>query len=292
MKRYILLLILVVIFLTQPFYASDIPKPTSWVNDFAGVVSREYYDKIAKLVEELEQKTSAEIIVVSVNSIAPYDEKSYARIVFDSWKPGKKGKDNGVLILLAVKERRWRIETGYGVEGILPDGLCGQLGRSYMVPYFKNGEYGKGLYYGVAAVSSIIAKDANLTLGSLDGLNIESVSASSNKSDGAGINIAMFLFVLALALPFLPGLVFAIFFCIIAAFVFSQVGVAALFFIIYTIVSVSRFFFWHNLPVSKRKDGFLTYGGGFGGGGFGGGGFGGGGFGGGGGGGGGAGGGF
>jgi len=144
--------------------AENVPQPVGWVNDFANAVSQEYRDKLSGLIGELEEKTGTEIAVVTVTSIAPYDERSYARMLFDSWKPGKKGKDNGVLILLAVKERRWRIETGYGVEGILPDGLCGEIGRNYMVPYFKSGNYGEGLYRGVAAVAGIIAKDAGVTL--------------------------------------------------------------------------------------------------------------------------------
>jgi len=126
--------------------AQDVPEPSGWVNDFAQVISPEYREKITGIIQELEYKTSAEIFVVTVNSIAPYDEVQYARKLFDSWKPGKKSKDNGVLVLLAVKERRWRIETGYGVEGILPDGLCGEIGRTYMVPYFKENNYSEGLW--------------------------------------------------------------------------------------------------------------------------------------------------
>jgi len=159
------------IFLALPFLvcAQNIPQATGWVNDFAGVISPEYRDKINALIEELEQKTTAEIAVVTINSIAPYDEKEYARLLFDSWKPGKKSKDNGVLVLLAIKERRWRIETGYGVEGVLPDGLCGEIGRNYMVPYFKEGKYGEGLYQGALKISQIIARDANVNLKTWEG---------------------------------------------------------------------------------------------------------------------------
>jgi uncharacterized protein len=144
-------------------YAQTVPAPTGWVNDFANVLNEPYKAKLNSLVEELEQKTTVEIAVVTIDSIAPYDEKGYARLLFDNWKPGKKGKDNGVLILVAVKERRWRIETGYGMEGILPDGLCGEIGRTYMVPSFKDGNYGEGLYQGVNAIARIVSKDANIS---------------------------------------------------------------------------------------------------------------------------------
>ncbi len=154
-------------FLAFFVYAANVPSPQGWVNDFAGVISPEYKERLTSLIGGLEQKTAAEIAVVTVNSISPYGEIEYARMLFDNWKPGKKGKDNGVLVLLAVKERRWRIETGYGVEGILPDGLCGEIGRNFMVPYFKEGKYAEGLYQGALKISQVIAKDANVNLEAL-----------------------------------------------------------------------------------------------------------------------------
>ncbi|TBR14749.1 TPM domain-containing protein [bacterium] len=157
MKRKLGLLFFGVLFLTNLLFAEDIPQPSGWVNDFANVISAEYQNKLNAAISALEEKTSAEIAVVTINSIAPYDEKEYARLLFDNWKPGKKGKDNGVLILLSIKERAWRIETGYGVEGVLPDGRCGEIGRNYMVPYFKSGNYEEGLYNGVLAIAQVIS---------------------------------------------------------------------------------------------------------------------------------------
>ena len=164
MRRPCLLTLCLTLGLLYFASAEDLPQATGWVNDFASVISPEYKQKLDSLISELEAKTSAEIAVVTVNSISPLSEIEYARKLFDKWRPGKKGKDNGVLVLLAIKERRWRIETGYGLEGILPDGLCGEIGRNYMVPYFKNGDYGRGLYNGITAITSIIAKDANVAL--------------------------------------------------------------------------------------------------------------------------------
>jgi uncharacterized protein len=167
--KYMRKIFLTLAFFILPFlsYAKNVPQPIGWVNDFANVIDKTNTDKLNFLIEEVEQKTTTEIAVVIINSIAPYDEKEYARLLFDNWKPGKKGKDNGVLVLLAVKEKRWRIETGYGMEGILPDGLCGEIGRSHMVPYFKQGQYGEGLYQGICAIAIIIAKDAHVTLNTL-----------------------------------------------------------------------------------------------------------------------------
>ncbi len=187
------------LFLPFFLYAQDIPRPAGWINDFAGVISSEYKEKLNSLISELEEKTSAEIAVVTINSIAPYDETQYARALFDKWKPGKKGKDNGVLVLLAVKERRWRIETGYGIEGILPDGLCGEIGRNYMVPYFKDGKYSQGLYLGVAKISQIIAKNANIEL------NIPAETGPDNSVDPIITIIIFAIFFGFLFLPVLSG---------------------------------------------------------------------------------------
>jgi len=192
-----LFLTLIFIFLTFLGYAQNAPQPVGWVNDFANVIDKGNTDKLNSLIEEVEQKTSTEIAVVTINSIAPYDEKEYARILFDNWKPGKKGKDNGILVLLAVKERRWRIETGYGVEGILPDGLCGEIGRNYMLPYFKEGKYGEGLYQGVRAITNIVAKDAHVTLaalGNFEEISTENPSSSSKPNVLGTLIIIIILF--------------------------------------------------------------------------------------------------
>ena len=195
-----LLFLTVFVFFSFPCFAKEeVPVPDGRVNDFAGVISSEYKEKISSLVQELEQKTSAEICVVTRSSIEPYGENEYAQLLFDNWKIGKKGKDNGVLILLAVKERRWRIHTGYGVEGILPDGTCGEIGRTYMVPYFKDGKYSEGLYYGVAAVANIICKDANVTLNGLNGINFEEKS----KSEGVPAFVFLLVFLFFIMLSFL-----------------------------------------------------------------------------------------
>jgi uncharacterized protein len=151
-------------FLTTPLFAQTIPEVQGRVNDFAGVISPEYRNKIDSLIAQLERTTGAEIAVTTIESIAPYDEKEYARMLFDKWKPGKKGKDNGVLVLVAIRQRLWRIETGYGLESVLPDGRCGKIGREYMAPYFKEGNFSQGLYYGVAQLAQAIAVEYNVRL--------------------------------------------------------------------------------------------------------------------------------
>lgn len=94
--KLVLFFVLLVNVLAAPAFCEDkVPSPKGWVNDFAGIISKEYTDKLNNLIQELEAKTSTEIAVVTVNTIAPYDEKEYARMLFDSWKPGKKARITG-----------------------------------------------------------------------------------------------------------------------------------------------------------------------------------------------------
>jgi len=140
-------------------YAQGFPKPVGYVNDFAGVMGSAYQQRIEQLASEIERKTSAEISVVTVQTVAPSDIEQYAVDLFEKWEIGKKGKDNGVLILLARQERKVRIEVGYGLEGVLPDGLCGQIIREKMTPFFKRGKFGEGLLSASATIASIIARE-------------------------------------------------------------------------------------------------------------------------------------
>ena len=144
--------------------AENFPKPSGPVNDFAGIIPQTEKQKMETLSMEVLQKTGASVVVVTVSTVGDSDAALYANELFEEWGIGKKGEDKGVLILLALKERRIRIETGYGVEGILPDGLVGEILDRYAVPLLKKGQYGQGLFNAVAAVSTVIAKDANVDL--------------------------------------------------------------------------------------------------------------------------------
>jgi len=144
--------------------AENFPKPTGLVNDFAGLIQQTEKQKMEILAQEVLQKTGTSVVVVTMSTIGNADAATYVTELYQSWGIGKKGEDKGVLIFLTSKERRVRIETGYGVEGILPDGLVGEILDRYAVPFLKKDQYGKGLYNALAAVSQVIAKDANVQL--------------------------------------------------------------------------------------------------------------------------------
>ncbi|MFN4218026.1 MAG: TPM domain-containing protein [Candidatus Bipolaricaulia bacterium] len=144
--------------------AQEIPAFQGYVSDYAQILSPQMQEKLTVLLRELEQKTTAQIAVLTVKTARPYDDFQYALKVFDSWKIGQKGKDNGALFFVASEDRRVRIVTGYGLEGILPDGKVGAILDEFVLPEFREGRFDEGIYKGVWAVALVIAKDAGVEL--------------------------------------------------------------------------------------------------------------------------------
>jgi len=167
-KQISLLVVALFVLLTagNVFTAEKYPVPRDTaVNDFANVIDQENFSKMEALAREVLEKTGTAVVVVTVPSIGEnQDYNLYANELYKTWGIGKKGEDKGVLIFFTVKERKIRIETGYGVEGILPDGLVGEILDKYVVPFLKEGNYGKGLYNAMYACSAYVAQDANVQL--------------------------------------------------------------------------------------------------------------------------------
>lgn len=141
-----------------------VPNPRGYVNDFADALSDQEEAVLTDISASLEQSTTAQLVYVIMPSIAPYDDFTYGMAIYDAWKIGQKGKDNGLLILLAMKERRVRIIPGYGLESILPDGKLGRYRDSFLMPLLKQGKPGEGLANIGLAISQEIAKDAGVKL--------------------------------------------------------------------------------------------------------------------------------
>ena len=160
------LLIFVLAFQAWVCAAADppFPRPTGAVNDFANVIPADQRAVMENLAREVLQKTGTAVVVATVPDVGDMVVDDYATRLYESWGIGKKGEDKGVLILLALKERRVRIETGYGVEGILPDGVVGEILRLHVIPLLKQGDYGKGISNAMTAVSDVIARNAGVTL--------------------------------------------------------------------------------------------------------------------------------
>ncbi len=141
----------------------DLPQPTDYVSDFAHVMSDSTKTQLDRLCGEVEREAHAQIAVVTVNTLNGEPVQQYAVELEDAWKVGSKGSDRGVIVLLAVKDRQRFIETGYGLEGILPDGKVGDIGRQ-MVPMLRNNDFDGAVTLAVDEISQIIAKDAGVQL--------------------------------------------------------------------------------------------------------------------------------
>jgi len=142
----------------------SIPPPQGFVSDFAGVIDAPTKRYLDGMIRDLKMKTGAEIAVVTVDSTQPLSAFDYAMKIAESWKPGAKGKDNGVVFLIAVRDRDLFILTGYGIEGALPDGKVGEIRDRAVVPRFKQGDYSGGIRAGTEALAAVIAAEYNVKL--------------------------------------------------------------------------------------------------------------------------------
>ena len=131
---------------------ADVPYLTGRVVDNAEILKPDTRKQLAETLRQHEQKTTNQIAVLTVRTLHGESVEEYAVRVFAAWKLGQKGKDNGVLVVVAPQDRRMRIEVGYGLEGTLPDAVAARIIRNVMTPRFKGGDYDGGIAEGVKAI--------------------------------------------------------------------------------------------------------------------------------------------
>jgi uncharacterized protein len=147
--------------------APNLPQPTTHIADYAGVIKPDVATKLDGWLTELEQKATAQVIVLTVKSLDGQPIEMFTIELMKQWKLGQKGKDNGVLICVATGDRKYRIEVGYGLEGAMPDSWCGTIGREYFVPNFRRGDYSAGIYEATVAVANRIAQEYGVAVSGL-----------------------------------------------------------------------------------------------------------------------------
>ena len=132
---------------TPVTYASDYPSPTSafYVNDFANILSDDTEREILSEGVKLASETKAQVVVVTVNSLEGDSVENYAWQLFQEWGIGDSEQNNGVLLLVAMEDRKTRIEVGYGLEGALNDGKTGRIQDDYLIQNLSNGDYDSGV---------------------------------------------------------------------------------------------------------------------------------------------------
>jgi uncharacterized protein len=178
-KFFLLLFLLLLFSFAESSAQVNIPdRPTNYVVDLAGIIDPNVKTNLDHYLLELEQKTTAQMVVLTITSLEGASLEDFSLYVaHDKWKLGQKGKDNGVLLLVSLQDRKYRFEIGYGLEGVLPDSLVGSIGRQYLVPYFQKGDYSTGIFTASLAVISEIAADAGVEITGMPHLRSRSASA-------------------------------------------------------------------------------------------------------------------
>jgi len=147
-----LLLLVFMILLPLPLQALDVPQLTGRVNDYAAMLSPGAAANLEQKLAAFERDQSTQIVVLTIPSLQGDDIDQYAIKVADSWKIGQKGKDNGVLLILAKAERKVRIEVGMGLQGVLPDVTASRIIREQMRPHMKTDDFDQGITAGVDGI--------------------------------------------------------------------------------------------------------------------------------------------
>lgn len=147
-----LLALLLITLTVLPGSARTIPAFKGYVNDYADMISRPVEAKLDQTLKSFEHSDSTQVAVLTVDSLEGDPLEDFSIRVAEKWGVGQKGKDNGVLLLVAKKERKVRLEVGYGLEGVLTDLLAGRIIDDVITPRFKSGQFDQGFEAGVEAV--------------------------------------------------------------------------------------------------------------------------------------------
>ncbi|MFZ5584716.1 MAG: TPM domain-containing protein [Thermodesulfobacteriota bacterium] len=177
------------------------PRPAGPVADYAQVVDPDHARRIEALSRELLARTGAALVVATLPSLGDQSVEEAAVNLYQAWGIGKKGQDRGVLILVAVAERRLRIEVGYGLEGVVTDAAAGRVRDQDLTPHLRQNQYGPGLWAGAQAIARLIAAEAGVELA---GAPRPQPSRPSQRSGGWGLGLVfaglvIFWFALRLA---------------------------------------------------------------------------------------------
>lgn len=152
-----LLIISIFLILVTNINAQEFPSPyDKYVNDFAKIFNQEEITELKTILSQVEENTTAEVVIVTIQTSKPLTPSQYRTGLFNKWKIGKVDKDNGLLILYSLQENRIEIETGYGLEGILPDSKLGRLLDKNYVPYRDKKQVNQGIILFTKEVAKII----------------------------------------------------------------------------------------------------------------------------------------
>lgn len=179
LRKLLFPLLIVILFFSIPLKKASaetkFPSPTSlkYVNDYVGVLDENTKEYLVSVGNELEKKTGAQSVVVIINSLEGYEVRDYGNKLFRNWGIGQKEKNNGLLILLSIKDRKWSVEVGKGLEGVIPDALSNRVMENVAVAEFRNGNYGEGLKKAYSIFADSIGKEYGVTLEKNEKINFD-----------------------------------------------------------------------------------------------------------------------
>jgi uncharacterized protein len=154
--KKIIIFLSVLLFLSKT-YSLEIPeRPLSRVSDYAKILKPEEISVLEQILYNYEKETTNQIVIAIFESIEGWDIEEFSIRLAEKWKIGQKGKDNGIIVLVALKERKIRIEVGYGLEGVVPDITARDIIDRKIIPYFKKSDYFNGLREGIDSLIKAI----------------------------------------------------------------------------------------------------------------------------------------
>ncbi len=198
-KRKTSLVLLVLLLL--PFICSFTHTEEFYVNDYAGVLTSTQEAGIVSTARELANKTGAQVVVLTVESLEGEDMATVALDTAREWKIGDKEKNNGVLILLSTGDREVRVEVGTGLEGCLPDGKTGRLIDAYAIPYYKENDFSNGTEQLFYAVLNVVREEYELEAVGIPDADAANKEAQEHEYEEEGISpIAAIIMLILIAL--------------------------------------------------------------------------------------------
>lgn len=141
-----------------------IPEAVGFVNDHANLLDAQIRAQLEGFLDQVKRKTGAEFAILTVQTTAPLEPVEYKVKAFQQWGLGRAGQDDGLLMLVAMEEREVRFETGYGLEGVLPDGLQSRIFRRVIQPRFRDGDFAGGIVEGAKECAARIAAERGVTV--------------------------------------------------------------------------------------------------------------------------------
>jgi uncharacterized protein len=187
MRKTIFILALILL-ITQVF-ALKVPKLIGHVNDYGNVLSSSEENRLENYLASFEAASTVQIALLTIKSLQGENLEDYSMRVADAWKLGNKEKDNGVLLLISMQDKKLRLEVGYGLESSLTDAKSGYIIRNYIVPGFKSGSYYNGIAAGMDAVTGVISDQQEIT----DEQIAQSLRKQAKKSPQIPFGLIIFL---------------------------------------------------------------------------------------------------